>query len=120
MGVKAKADMAGALQWFNSMSATKQKYLIDIAPGAEIMTKEAVAVLTKTTAIECGRMRNLFSEQGLSKAVQITAMSTLQKAQEFYAAAMSAASIASSQAVVIANLKREEFLASGSLAAAMA
>jgi len=77
------------------------------------MTKDTVAVLTKTIAIECGRMRTLFSEQDLSKAAQITAMSTLQKAQELYAAALSVASTASSQAVVMANLKREEFLHPG-------
>jgi len=60
VGVKARADMAGTLQWFNSMSAIKQKYLIDMATGAALMTKDTVAVLTKTTAIECGRMRTPF------------------------------------------------------------
>jgi len=96
VGVKARADIAGMLQWFNSMRAIKQKYLIDMATGAALMTNDTVAVLTKTTAIECGRMRTPFSEQDLSKAAQFTAMSTLQKAQERYAAAMSADSIASS------------------------
>lgn len=112
VGAKAKGEMVGALDWFNSMSAPKQKYLIDMATGAIMMTKEAVAVLTQTTAKECGRV--------VSKAVLITAMDTLQKAQDLYAAAMGAASGASSQATLIANLKREEFLASGSVAAIMA
>merc|ERR1719285_1633430 len=120
MGVKAKGDMAAAFQWFNSMSATKQKYLVDMATGAALMTKDAVAGLTKTTASECGRVRTLFSEKGLSKAAQITAMSTLEKAQELYATVMCAASTASGQAAVKANLKREEFLASESVAAARA
>jgi len=76
VGVKARADMAGELQWFNSMSAIKHKYVIDMATGAALMTKNTVAVLTKTTAIECERMHMLFSEQDLSKAAQITVMST--------------------------------------------
>jgi len=82
MSFKAKGDMAGALQWFNSMSAAKQKYLMDMATGAVLMTKGAVAVLTKTTSNECARVRTLFSEKCLSKAAQSTAMITLQKAQE--------------------------------------
>jgi len=117
VGAKARGDMVVALDWFNSMSTTKQKYLIDMATGAIMMTKDAVAVLTETTAKECGRVHTLISQKGLSKAAQIAAMDTLQKAQELYAAAMSAASVASSQAVIMANLKREELLASGSVAA---
>merc|ERR1719513_291304 len=120
VGAKARGDMVGALDWFNSMSAPKQKYLIDMATGAVMMTKDAVAVLTETTAKECGKVRSLVSQKGLSKAAQITAMDTLQKAQDLYSTAMTAASIASSQAVVTANLRREEFLASESVAAAMA
>jgi len=120
VGAKARGDMVGALDWFNSMSAPKQKYLIDMATGAVMMTKDAVAVLTETTAKECGKVHTLVSQEGLSKAVQIAAMDTLQKAQELYAAAIGAANVASSQAAVMANLKREEFLASGSVAAMMA
>jgi len=120
VSAKAKGDMLGAVDWFNSMSAAKQKYLVDMATGAAMMTKEAVGALTTTTVNEYGRVRALFSKEGLSTAAQITAVDTLHKAQEMYAAAMSAATIASGQAVVIANLKREEFLASESLAAAMA
>jgi len=119
-GAKAKGEMAGAIDWFHSMSAAKQKYLTDMATGAIVMTKEAVAVLTETTAKECGRVRTLVTEKGLSKAAQITAMDTLQKAQELYATVMNAASTASGQAAVKANLKREEFLASESVAAARA
>jgi len=120
VGAKARGEMAGAIDWFHSMSAAKQKYLIDMATGAVMMTKDAVAVLTETTAKECGKVRSLVSQKGLSKAAQITAMDTLQKAQDLYSTAMTAASIASSQAVVTANLRREEFLASESVAAAMA
>jgi len=47
-------------------------------------------------------------------------MDTIQKAQELYTSVMNAASTAPSQAITMANLKREEFLASGSVLAVMA
>jgi len=121
---KAKGDMIGALKWFNSMSSAKQKSLVDMATGAATMTKDAVAALTETTAKEYQRMTTLVSEQGLTKAAQITAMDALGKAQELYTtgvtAASSMASDASGQAIVMANLKREEVLASETVTAAMA
>jgi len=119
-GTKAKGDMVSALKWFNSMSAAKQKGLVDMATGAATMTKDAVAALTETTAKEYQRMNTIVAEQGLSKAAQITATDVLGKAQELYASALSAASSASSNALVLANLKGEEVLASESLAAVMA
>jgi len=109
LGAKAKGDMVGALEWFNSMSAAKQKSLMEMATGAAAMTKDAVALLTMTTAKEC-----------LSKAAQLTAAETLQKAQDLYASVMNAASTAPGQAITMANLKREEFLASGAVNAVMA
>jgi len=59
LGAKAKGDMVGALEWFNSMSAAKQKSLMEMATGAAVMTKDAVALLTMTTAKEYGRVRTL-------------------------------------------------------------
>jgi len=117
---KAKGDMIGALKWFNSMSSAKQKSLVDMATGAASMTKDAVAALTETTTKEYKRMTSLVTEQGLTKAAQITAMDALGKAQEFYAAGLTAASDASTQAVAMASLKREEVLASESVTAVMA
>lgn len=119
LGAKAKGDMVGALEWFNSMSAAKQKRLMEMATGAAVMTKDAVAVLM-ITAKECERVRTLVSQNDLSKAAQLTATDTIQKAQELYATVMNAASSAPSQAITMANLKREEFLASGSVLAVMA
>lgn len=60
LGAKAKGDMVGALEWFNSMSAAKQKRLMEMATGAAVMTKDAVAVLM-ITAKECERVRTLVS-----------------------------------------------------------
>jgi len=120
LGAKAKGDMTGALEWFNSMSAAKQKSLMEMATGAAVMTKDAVAHLTTTTAKEYEKVRALVSWNNLSKAAQLKATDTLQKAQELYASAMSAASTAPSQAMTMANLKREEFLASGAVNAVMA
>jgi len=121
---KAKGDMIGALKWFNSMSSAKQKSLVDMATGAASMTKDAVAALSETTAKEYHRMTSLVSEKGLTKAAQITASDALAKAQEFYVAGLNAASTmasdASSHAVAMANLKREEVLASESVTALMA
>merc|ERR1719474_807110 len=111
-GTKAKGDMVGALKWFNSMSSAKQKSLVDMATGAATMTKDAVAALTETTTKEYQRVTGLVREQGFTKAAQITAIDALGKAQELYAAGVSAAgtmaSDASSQALAMANLKREE------------
>jgi len=123
-GTKAKGDMIGALKWFNSMSSSKQKSLVDMATGAATMTKDAVAALTETTTKEYQRVTTLVREQGLTKAAQITATDALGKAQEFYnvglTAASNMASGASTQAVAMANLKREEVLASESVTAVMA
>lgn len=119
LGAKAKGDMVGALDWFNSMSAAKQKRLMEMATGAAVMTKDAVAVLV-TTAKDYERVRTLVSQNDLSKAAQLTATDTIQKAQELYASVMNAASTAPGQAITMANLKREEFLASGSVLAVMA
>jgi len=52
--------MVGALEWFNSMSASKQKRLMEMATGAAGMTKDAVAVLI-TTAKDYERVRTLVS-----------------------------------------------------------
>jgi len=52
--------MVGALEWFNSMSATRQKRLMDMATGAAGMTKDAVKVLM-TTVKEYERVRTLVS-----------------------------------------------------------
>jgi len=60
LGAKAKGDMVGALEWFNSMSSAKQKRLMEMATGAAVMTKDAVAVLM-TTAKEYERVRTLVS-----------------------------------------------------------
>jgi len=118
---KAKGDMIGALKWFNSMSSAKQKSLVDMATGAATMTKDAVAALTETTTKEYHRVNSLVREQGLTKATQITAMDAIGKAQELYTAGMNAASTmasdASIKAVAIANLKREEVLASETVTA---
>jgi len=119
LGAKAKGDMVGALEWFNSMSAAKQKRLTEMATGAAVITKDALAVFM-TTAKDYERLRALVSWSGLSKAAQVTATDTIQKAQELYASVMNAASSAPSQALTMANLKREEFLASGSVLAMMA
>jgi len=123
-GKKAKGDMIGALKWFNSMSSAKQKSLVDMATGAATMTKDAVAALTQTTAKEYHKMTTLVSEQGLTKAAQIKAMDALGKAQELYTsgvnAASSMASDASTQAITMASLKREEVLASETVTAATA
>jgi len=119
LGAKAKGDMVGALEWFNSMSAAKQKRLIEMATGAAVMTKDAVAVLM-TKAKEYERVRGLVSWNDLSNAVQLRATDTIQKAQEMYASVMNAASTVPGQAVTMANLKREEFLASGSVLAVKA
>jgi len=117
---KAKGDMISAFKWFNSMNSTKQKSLVDMATGAAAMTKDAVAALTETTSKEYHRVTSLVREQGLTKAAQITAMDALGKAQELYASGLTAATDASSQAVAMANLKREEVLASESVTAVMA
>lgn len=121
---KAKGDMIGALKWFNSMSSAKQKSLVAMASGAATFTKDAVAALTDTTTKEYQRVTALVSEQGLSKAAQITAMDALGKAQEIYksgvAAASSMASDASNQTVAMARLKQEELLASESVTAVTA
>jgi len=119
-GTKAKGEMLSALKWFNSMSASKQKGLVDMATGAAAMTKDAVAALTETTTKEYMRMNTLVAEQGLSKAAQITAMDALAKAQELSSAVVAAGSKASSDALAAANLKGEEVFASESLAAVMA
>jgi len=115
-GSKAKGDMVGALKWFNSMSASKQKSLVDMATGAAVMTKDAVAALTATTAREYNRLSAFVAEQGLSKAAQATAMEAIAKSQQLYASACKT----SNEAVAVANLKREEVLASESVAAATA
>jgi len=121
---KAKGEMVGALKWFNSMSAAKQKSLVDMATGAATMTKDAVAALTETTTKEYQRVNSLVREQGLTKAAQITAMDALGKAQELYqtglTTASNVASAASSQAVAMATLKSEEVLASESVTVVMA
>jgi len=111
--------MVGALEWFNSMSATKQKRLMEMATGAAVMTKDAVAVLM-TTVKDYERVRTLVSWNDLSKAAQLRATDTIQKAQELYTSVMNAATTAPSQAVTMANLKREEFLASRALLAVKA
>jgi len=119
LGSKAKGDMAGALEWFNSMGSTKQKRLMEMATGAAGMTKDAVAVLM-TTVKEYEKVRTLVSWNDLSKVAQLRATDTIQKAQELYTSVMNAASTAPSQAVTMANLKREEFLASRAVLAVKA
>jgi len=115
---EARGDMASALIWFHAMSAAKQKHLIDIATGSAVMTQDAVTVLTETVATE---VRTLVSLKGLSKAAQSTATETLKNAQKLHSDAMAAAvSIIPILAVVTADLKRQEFLASGSVAATKA
>jgi len=121
---KAKGDMIGALKWFNSMSSAKQKSLVDMATGAATMTKDAVAALTETTVNRYHKITTLVNEQGLTKAAQTTAMDALGKAQELYTtsvnSASSMASDAKSKAMIMANLKREEVLASETVTAAVA
>jgi len=115
---KATGDMASALIWFQSMSAAKQKHLIEIATGSTIMTQDAVAVLTETVGTEVG---TLVSLEGLSKAAQRIAKETFENTQALHDATMTAAvSIDPSLAVVMADLKRHEFLASRSVVAAKA
>lgn len=52
VSARAKGDMLVAVEWFNSMSTAKQKVLVEMATGAAMMTKEAVAILTTTTVNE--------------------------------------------------------------------
>lgn len=119
-GTKAKGDMIGALKWFKSMSATQQKGLVDMATGASQMTKDAVSALANVGTQEYNAITSLVEAHGLSKAVQIKATDALGKAQELYASSASAASAASSQALALASLKREEVLASETVAAMVA
>jgi len=115
---EATGDMASALTWFQSMGAAKQKHLIEIATGTTTMTQDAVAVLTETVGTEVG---TLVSLEGLSKAAQSIAKETFENTQALYDATMAAAvSIDPSLAVVMADLKRHEFLASRSVVAAKA
>merc|ERR1711920_924971 len=123
-GNKAKGDMMGALKWFKSMSAAQQKGLVDMATGATQMTKDAVSALASVGTQEYRSLTSLVEAHGLTKAVQIKATDALGKAQELYTSTMSAASTmasdASSQAITMANLKREEVLASETVTAMVA
>jgi len=115
-GSKAKGDMVNALKWFNSMSAAKQKSLVDMATGAATMTKDAVAALTESTTKEYSKMRVFVAEKGLSEAAQATVRSVNGKLQQIY----SSASEATNEALAAAKLKQEEVLASESVVAAKA
>jgi len=115
-GSKAKGDMVGALKWFNSMSSAKQKSLVDMATGAAVMTKDAVAALTETTAREYNRIAAFVAEQGLSNAAQSTAMEAVGKAQQLYSSVRNA----SSGALTEAKLNGEKVLASESVKATLA
>jgi len=123
-GSKAKGEMVCALKWFKSMSATQQKGLVDMATGASQMTKDAVSALASVGTKEYYAITSLVEAHGLSKAVQIKATDALGKAQELYTSTASAASTmasaASSQALAMASLKREEVLASETVAAMVA
>jgi len=123
-GSKAKGDMIGALKWFKSMSASQQKGLVDMATGATQMTKDAVSALASVGTKEYHATTALVEAHGLTKAVQMRATDALGKAQELYTSAASAASTmasgASSQALAMANLKREEVLASETVTAIVA
>jgi len=123
-GNKAKGDMIGALKWFKSMSAVQQKGLVDMATGATQMTKDAVSALASVGTKEYYATTALVEAHGLTKAVQIRATDALGKAQELYTTTVSAASTmasgASSQALAMANLKREEVLASETVTAMIA
>jgi len=121
---KAKGDMVGALKWFKSMSKTQQKGLVDMATGASQMTKDAVSALANVGTREYYAITSLVEAHGLSKAVQIKATDALGKAQELYTSTVTTASTmasgASSQALAMATLKREEVLASETVAAMVA
>jgi len=121
---KAKGDMVGALKWFKSMSKAQQKGLVDMATGASQMTKDAVSALANVGTKEYYAITSLVEEHGLSKAVQIKATDALGKAQELYTSTVTTASTmasgASSQALAMATLKREEVLASETVAAMVA
>jgi len=123
-GSKAKGDMIGALNWFKSMSAAQQKGLVDMATGATQMTKDAVSALASVGTKEYYAITSLVEAHGLTKAVQIRATDALGKAQEVYTSTVSAASTmatdASSQALAMASLKREEVLASETVTAIVA
>jgi len=123
-GNKAKGDMMGALKWFKSMSAAQQKGLVDMATGATQMTKDAVSALASVGTQEYLSLTSLVEAHGLTKAVQIKATDALGKAQELYTSTVSTASTmasdASSQAIAMANLKREEVLASETVTAMVA
>jgi len=123
-GTKAKGDMVGALRWFKSMSEKQQKGLVDMATGATQMTKDAVSALASVGTQEYYAITSLVEAHGLTKAVQIRATDALGKAQELYATTVSTASTvaleASSQALAMANLKREEVLASETVTAMVA
>jgi len=123
-GTKAKGDMVGALRWFKSMSEKQQKGLVDMATGATQMTKDAVSALASVGTQEYYAITSLVEAHGLTKGVQIRATDALEKAQELYATTVSTASTmaleASSQALAMANLKREEVLASETVTAMVA
>jgi len=119
-GMKVKNDMMETVTWLNTMSNEKQQELTDLATGAVSMTKEAVAVLTASTATECQRISTSLVEQGLSKTVQETAVNTFTKAQELYTLAIATANSVTEEVTNKAKLKREEVLASEALVAAHA